>query len=159
MSFLPSSPRARARLAAVLTVLLGLGLALAFALYGLSGKITYFKTPSDIANGVLSAKQLERALRIGGLVKTGTLIQTGDVFAFTVTDGIADLAVTYRGVMPDLFREGQGVVAFGHYDPLTKIFKAHQILAKHDENYMPPDVKRGLEDAHQQGLKTLMEEP
>ncbi len=152
------TPRARARLTAIIVVLLGMALALGLALYGLSGKITYFQTPSDIANGTLTAKQLERSIRIGGLVKTGTLKQTGETFTFTVTDNVNDLPVTYRGVLPDLFREGQGIVANGTYDTNAKVFTASEVLAKHDENYLPPDVKKGLEDAHEQGLKTLMEE-
>jgi cytochrome c-type biogenesis protein CcmE len=151
------TPRARARLTGIIVVLCGLGLATGFALYGLSGKITYFQTPSDIINGTLSAKQLERTIRIGGLVKTGTLHQSGEVFDFVVTDGTNDLAVTYRGVLPDLFREGQGIVAYGLYDTPSKKFTAKEVLAKHDENYMPPDVKKGLEDAHTQGLKSLMD--
>ena len=152
------TPRARARLTALIVIVCGLSLALGLALYGLSGKITYFQTPSDIANGTLSEKQLEHTIRIGGLVKTGTLHHTGGNHDFIVTDGVNDLAVTYRGVLPDLFREGQGIVAYGLYDSTAKSFAAKEVLAKHDENYMPPDVKKGLEDAHKQGLKSLMDE-
>lgn len=151
------TPRVRARLTAIFVVLLGLSVALGFALYGLSGKITYFQTPSDFKNNVLTPEQLQRHLRIGGLVKAGTLKQSGETHTFTVTDGAHDLAVTYRGVLPDLFREGQGIVAEGKYNTDTKTFTASVVLAKHDENYMPPDVKKGLERAHEQGLKTLME--
>ncbi|MBU6234513.1 MAG: cytochrome c maturation protein CcmE [Alphaproteobacteria bacterium] len=151
------TPRARARLTAIIVILCGLGLALGFALYGLSGKITYFQTPTDIATGALTSQQLERSIRVGGLVKTGTLKQSGETFTFTLTDGPNDLDVSYKGVLPDLFREGQGIVAHGHYDAGTKLFTADEVLAKHDENYMPPDVKKGLEDAHKQGLQTLME--
>lgn len=152
------TPRARARLISVIAVLAGLALAGGFALYGLSGKITYFQTPTDLATGVLTQKQLERNIRIGGLVKTGTLSHEGGTHAFTVTDGTNDLAVSYRGVLPDLFREGQGIVAIGRYDGTAKTFTATEVLAKHDENYMPPDVKKGLEKAHEQGLESLMEE-
>ncbi|NBX65911.1 MAG: cytochrome c maturation protein CcmE [Proteobacteria bacterium] len=152
------TPRARARLTAIAVVLLGLSVALGFALYGLSGKITYFQTPSDIANGTLTEQQLSRHMRIGGLVKTGTLKHKGEKHEFVVTDGVNDLAVSYRGVLPDLFREGQGIVAEGKYEAPEKKFIAKEVLAKHDENYMPPDVKKGLERAHEQGLKTLMDE-
>jgi cytochrome c-type biogenesis protein CcmE len=139
------TPRARARLTAIIVIICGLSLALGFALYGLSGKITYFQTPTDIASGALNAKQLERTIRIGGLVKAGSVQQSGEVFDFIVTDGAHDLAVRYRGVLPDLFREGQGIVAYGHYDLTTKILTARDVLAKHDENYMPPDVQKGLD--------------
>jgi len=144
------TPRARARLISIVVVILGLGLAISLALYGLSGKITYFQTPSDIASGKLTEEQLERTIRIGGMVKGGTLKQQGEVFNFIVTDNVSDLAATYRGVLPDLFREGQGVVAYGHYDTGTKLFTASQILAKHDEKYMPPDVKKGMDKARNQ---------
>jgi len=144
------TPRARARLISIVVVILGLGLAVGLALYGLSGKITYFQTPTDIASGKLTEEQLERTIRIGGMVKAGTLKQQGEVFNFTVTDNVSDLPATYRGVLPDLFREGQGVVAYGHYDTATKLFTASQILAKHDEKYMPPDVKKGMDKARQQ---------
>jgi cytochrome c-type biogenesis protein CcmE len=136
------SPRARARLISLLLVVLGLALAVGLVLYGLSGKITYFHTPSEIAAGTLNQKQLARTIRIGGMVKTGSLTREGDTAAFLVTDNAADLRVTYRGVLPDLFREGQGVVAYGRYDPAAKIFTASEILAKHDEKYMPPEVKK-----------------
>lgn len=151
------TPRARARLTAIVVILSGLGLALGFALYGLSGKITYFQTPTDIASGTLTPEQLARHIRIGGLVEAGSLKQNGSEYAFVVTDGKNTLPVTYKGILPDLFREGQGIVAIGKYDTATKIFTASEVLAKHDENYMPPDVKKGLEDAHKQGLESLME--
>lgn len=152
------TPRARARLTAIIVVLLGLSVALGFALYGLSGKITYFQTPSDFVNGTLTEQQLARHMRIGGLVKAGSLEHEGEKHEFIVTDGVNDLAVSYRGVLPDLFREGQGIVAEGRYDAHEKEFIAKEVLAKHDENYMPPDVKKGLERAHEQGLKSLMDE-
>ncbi len=152
------TPRARTRLVSVIVVLAGLGLALGLALYGLSGKITYFQTPSDIAGGALTAQQLQHTIRIGGMVKAGSLVQKGETHTFTVTDGKADLAVSYRGVLPDLFREGQGIVAYGKYDEASRLFTAHEVLAKHDENYMPPDVKKGMERAHEQGLRDMMDD-
>ena len=136
------TPRARARLISVIIVIVGLSLAVGLALYGLSGKITYFHAPSEIAT--LNAKQLDRTIRVGGLVKKGSVKQEGDQYAFIITDNIADLRVTYLGVLPDLFREGQSVVVYGHYNPEDKIFTAKDVLAKHDENYMPPEVKKTL---------------
>lgn len=139
------TPRARARLLSVFIVVFGLGLAAGFALYGLSGKITYFHSPSELASGAFTEKQLARDIRIGGLVKTGSLTRQGDTHMFIVTDNAADLPVRYRGILPDLFREGQSVIAYGRYDAAQKTFTAAQILAKHDENYMPPEVKKALE--------------
>jgi len=138
------TPRARARLMSILVVVLGLGLAAGFALYGLSGKITYFHSPTELASGALTDKQMTRQIRIGGLVKAGTVVREGDTYTFIVTDNASDLMVTYRGVMPDLFREGQSVIAYGKYDNAEQIFAASQILAKHDENYMPAEVKKIL---------------
>ncbi len=137
------TPRVRARLVSVLIVVAGLGLALGLTLYGLSGKITYFHAPSEL--GALSEKQLSKTIRLGGLVKTGSYARTGEQIDFTITDNTADARVTYRGVLPDLFREGQSVVVYGRYDADTKTFTAKDVLAKHDENYMPPEVKKALE--------------
>jgi cytochrome c-type biogenesis protein CcmE len=138
------TPRARARLRSVLLVVFGLSLALTCVLVGLSDKITYFHTPSDLAT--LTDKQINRTIRIGGLVKTGTLAQDGDTHNFVITDNKAEVSATYRGVLPDLFREGQGVIAYGKYDRENHTFTAGQILAKHDEYYMPPDLKKALDD-------------
>lgn len=140
------TPRARSRMMAIILVVLGLSLATGLALYGLSNKITYFKTPTDIATG----EGVTGSFRLGGMVKDGTLTQSGETHYFVVTDFANDLNVAYRGILPDLFREGQGIVATGQYDPETNLFTASQILAKHDENYMPPDVKRAMDRQQQQ---------
>lgn len=139
------TPRARARLVSILVVVAGLGLAVGFALYGLSGKITYFHSPTEIMSGQLGEKQFTRQIRVGGLVRQGSLLREGELYTFMITDNESDLVVTYRGVMPDLFREGQSVIAYGKYDPAQMIFVADEILAKHDENYMPPEVKKMLD--------------
>lgn len=139
------TPRARARMLSILVVVFGLGLAVAFMLYGLSGKITYFHTPTELSNGQITGKQLTRIIRIGGLVKTGSVQRTGETYAFTVTDHTSDLSVIYKGVVPDLFREGQSVIAYGKYDAGARLFTADQVLAKHDENYMPREVTKALE--------------
>lgn len=137
------TPRARARLISVIIVIFGLGLAASLMLYGLSDKITYFHTPSDIA--ALTDQQTARTIRIGGLVKAGSVQHEGENYRFTISDNAAELNVAYRGIMPDLFREGQSVIAYGKYDRTSQTFHAEEILAKHDENYMPPDVKKALE--------------
>lgn len=133
----------------ILVVVFGLALAVGFALYGLSGKITYFHSPTELVSGQVSAKTIGRTIRIGGLVKPGSVRHVGDTYDFVATDNVSDLNVTYKGVMPDLFREGQSVIAYGKYDPAARQFTAEQILAKHDEKYMPPEVKKILPVAPQ----------
>jgi cytochrome c-type biogenesis protein CcmE len=117
-----------------------LGLAAALALSALRDSIVFFVTPSELA-----AKSAEpgRRLRIGGLVEAGSIARDGLENRFAVTDGANSLQVTYRGVLPDLFREKQGVVAEGILDA-SGVFRADTVLAKHDENYMPREVVDGL---------------
>ena len=145
------TPRARQRMWMVIIVLIGVAATAGFALWGLSGKITYFYTPKDLAT--VSTKALSRGIRIGGLVKVGSLQKTGDVSAFTITDNTADTKIVYKGVLPDLFREGQGIVAYGTYDPAAVTFTATQVLAKHDEKYMPPEVAKALKKTHDEATK------
>jgi cytochrome c-type biogenesis protein CcmE len=116
------------------------GLAVILLLFALSDSVTFFYSPSD-----LQAKQVQTGQRInlGGLVETGSLDKTeAGVVRFFVTDGAARMAVRYQGVLPDLFREGQGVVATGRVQGAE--FVAASVLAKHDENYMPPEVAKAL---------------
>ena len=119
-----------------------LAIAAALVLSALRDSIVFFNSPTDIAEKHPAAGT---RMRVGGLVKTGT-VQRGDnlQIRFDVTDGKSDIAVHYQGIVPDLFREGQGVVAEGKLDG-GGIFIADTVLAKHDENYMPPDVKKALE--------------
>ncbi len=122
-----------------------LGLAAALALSAMRDSIVFFHSPSEIA-----AKQIEPGtrIRIGGLVKDGSVERNGLDVRFAVTDGNADLSVSYTGVLPDLFREGQGVVAEGMLDG-NGGFRADTVLAKHDEQYMPREVVDALK---QQGV-------
>lgn len=107
-----------------------------------SSRITLFKTPTEIAQG--SAGQGDQRLRIGGLVKDGSVLRgEGATVRFAVTDTVNDVPVTYVGLLPDLFREGQGVVAEGRLGP-DGVFTADNVLAKHDENYMPKEVVDSL---------------
>lgn len=117
-----------------------LGLAAALALSALRDTIVFFHSPSEIV-----AKTIEPGtrIRIGGLVKDGSVQRNGLEVRFAVTDGNADLAVTYTGVLPDLFREGQGVVAEGALEAGGN-FRADTVLAKHDEQYMPREVVDAL---------------
>jgi cytochrome c-type biogenesis protein CcmE len=122
-----------------------LGIAAALALSALRDTIVFFHSPSEIAE-----KKIEPGtrIRIGGLVKEGTLKREGLQSHFEVTDGGASLPVVYSGVLPDLLREGQGVVAEGALEP-GGTFRADTVLAKHDENYMPREVVDALK---QQGV-------
>ena len=118
--------------ALALAALLG---AVLLAMWGLKDRAAYFYTPSDIGSSAQG-----RAARLGGMVEKGSLRHDTDgvTIRFTVSDGKARLAVTYRGIVPDLFREGSGVVAEGRLERGT--FVADTILAKHDERYMPPQM-------------------
>ena len=118
-----------------------LALAAVLVLSALKDSIVFFNSPTDV---VEKKVQPGSRIRLGGLVKPGTL-QRGDQLAvrFEVTDGKTVMRVTYRGILPDLFREGQGVVAEGALDS-AGVFKADTVLAKHDETYMPKDVADAL---------------
>jgi cytochrome c-type biogenesis protein CcmE len=117
-----------------------LGLAAGLMLFALRDNIVFFYTPSELAKKEVASGA---RLRIGGLVKEGTVVRNGRDVNFTVTDKTSDLAVSYTGLLPDLFREGQGVVVDG---VLQKDggFRADSVLAKHDERYMPRDVADAL---------------
>jgi cytochrome c-type biogenesis protein CcmE len=127
---------------ALLGVGLGvLGLAAALVLSALKDSIVFFNSPSDVAEKHIAPGT---RMRLGGLVAPGSLERGADMAVrFQVTDGNSAIAVAYQGILPDLFREGQGVVAEGALDP-AGVFKADNVLAKHDENYMPKEVADAL---------------
>jgi cytochrome c-type biogenesis protein CcmE len=118
-----------------------LGLATGLVLYALDETMVFFHTPSDVAaKGIAAGTRF----RLGGLVEAGSLVRgQGTDVQFTVTDTQATLPVAYTGILPDLFREGQGVVAEGTLTG-TGVFLADSVLAKHDENYMPKEVADAL---------------
>ena len=129
------------RLALISVALAVIGAAVGIALYALRDNIVFFYSPSEIAE---KAVQSGARLRVGGLVKAGTLVKSpGQNVAFVVTDGAHDLKVAYQGLLPDLFREGQGVVAEGVLETPGEL-RAETILAKHDERYMPREVVDAL---------------
>jgi len=132
------------RRTALITVSLAvLGVATALVLYALTDKITYFRTPSDISEQKVKPGQ---RFRLGGLVSKGSVVRGGSAtITFDVTDTLKTQPVAYTGILPDLFREGQGVVAEGTLDA-KGVFVADTVLAKHDENYMPPDVAKSLKE-------------
>jgi cytochrome c-type biogenesis protein CcmE len=137
--------RKRRRLAVVLLAMLGLGTAAGLTLFALSDTLVFFVTPGDLAE---KPQPPGRTLRLGGLVEQGSVARGRGadgrpVATFRVTDGRATLDVQYAGILPDLFREGQGVVALGVLRP-DGGFTASEVLAKHDETYMPPEVAEAL---------------
>jgi cytochrome c-type biogenesis protein CcmE len=125
------------------TCLAVLGLAVGLVLYAMRDSIVFFYSPSDIAERSIEPGQ---RFRLGGLVEMGSVVRgQGTTIRFVVTDGAKTLPVTFTGVLPDLFREGQGVVAEGLLDA-DGVFRADNVLAKHDENYMPPEVAAKLKE-------------
>ena len=129
------------RLAAIGGGLAFLALAAFIALTALEDNIVFFRSPSELA---AKPAAIGEAIRIGGLVREGSVTRDGLRADFQVTDLAHDITVSYEGMLPDLFREGQGVVAEGRFDA-TGTFRADTVLAKHDETYMPPEVAEALE--------------
>ena len=133
--------RKQRRLVLIGTGLSVLGLAAALVLFALKDSIVFFNSPTDIVEKHVAPGS---RIRLGGLVKPGTLVRGDNLLVkFEVTDGNTSVPVSYTGILPDLFREGQGVVTEGALDG-TGRFKADNVLAKHDETYMPKEVADAL---------------
>ncbi len=127
---------------------IGLGLllvcgALFFVLNAFQSNLVFFFTPTQVAAGEAPK---EGHFRVGGLVKAGSVQRDGMAVSFVVTDTQRDVPVRYVGLLPDLFKEGKGVVAQGRLDA-SRLFVASEVLAKHDENYMPPEAQHALDEA------------
>lgn len=135
-------PRAK-RAAIGLAVLTGLGTATALVLDAFNSNLVFFYTPTQVG-----AKEVPqgRAFRVGGLVQPGSVQRDGTRVQFIVTDTAQSIPVRYEGLLPDLFKEGKGVVAQGRLDG-DGVFMAREVLAKHDENYMPPEAADALQQA------------
>jgi cytochrome c-type biogenesis protein CcmE len=140
------------RIAAIALGVVALGVVTALVLTAFQENLVFFFTPSEVAAN--KAPQ-GRTFRIGGMVEKGSVRRQADgvTVQFTVTDTAQTLAVVYQGSLPDLFREGKGVVAQGQLGA-DGVFRANEVLAKHDENYMPPEAKFAVEKAHE-ASKTL----
>ena len=130
--------------------LAALGVAAALVLSAFNKNLVFFFTPSQVA---AHEAPVGHTFRIGGMVVPGSLKREGVEVRFVVTDTAKDIPVVYRGQLPDLFKEGKGVVAQGSLGP-DGVFTAREVLAKHDENYMPPEAKHAVEQA-QRAQKTL----
>ena len=134
------------RLALIVGGLAVLGVAAGLVLSAFQENLVFFYSPTQVANA--EAPQ-GKAFRIGGLVEQGSVKRQPDglTVAFNVTDTAKVVPVGYQGILPDLFKEGKGVVAQGRLGP-DGVFRAHEVLAKHDENYMPPEAAHAVEQAH-----------
>jgi|TARA_B100001093_G_scaffold511316_1_gene578915 cytochrome c-type biogenesis protein CcmE len=126
----------------IIAILLSLILSIFLVLKSLEENVVFFKSPSDIK---LLGELKDKKIRIGGMVKENSIKMSSDKVNFIITDFKNEINVSYSGVVPNLFSEGKGVVAEGYLEDRT-FFKASKILAKHDENYMPPEVKKALRE-------------
>jgi cytochrome c-type biogenesis protein CcmE len=139
------------RLALVVIAIVAVIAAVLLAMWGLKDRAAYFYTPAEVASGKAAAGQ---PIRLGGMVEKGSIqrLPDGVTIRFRVGDGVADVPVVYRGIVPDLFREGSGAVAEGRVAN-NGIFVADNNLAKHDERYMPPEL--GNQAAEHKAAKTV----
>jgi len=143
MSWMPKSPKARRRLTLVLAIAPVLAIAVGLTLWGLKDSISFFYTPSQAD----AAKPPPgRSIQLGGLVSPGSVVKHSDGRVdFVVADKLATDKVSFQGDLPDLFREGQGIVAVGAFRQ-DGVFEAKQVLAKHDERYMPKEIADALKE-------------
>jgi len=139
------TPARKKRLALILLMVTGIAIGLGFALKSLDEKIVFFFTPNEVSEGKAPKNQL---FRLGGMVVEGSVSRPGEglTVQFDLTDNARQVTVRYTGILPDLFREGQGIIANGQIGD-DGAFVAREVLAKHDENYMPPEVAAALEAA------------
>ncbi|MFT4886141.1 MAG: cytochrome c-type biogenesis protein CcmE [Pseudohongiellaceae bacterium] len=144
-------PHRKKKLGIILFIAAGLSVAAGVTLFALSQNINMFFTPTQVADGEVKA---DTYFRIGGMVKEGSLVRSGDSLEvkFITTDFVSDVPIEYEGILPDLFREGQGIVAEGTVD-VAGVFQASKVLAKHDENYMSAEVKAAMDSAAAAGEK------
>ncbi len=131
----------------IVAALLAIGVAAMLILNALNSNIALYVTPSEVAAGKAPQGQ---AFRIGGMVKEGSVKRDGLTVHFEITDLVKDIPVAYTGILPDLFKEGKGVVIQGRMNANGE-FIASEVLAKHDENYMPPEAKHALDQAQKNG--------
>lgn len=142
-------PVRRQRLFIVLFIVVGASAAAGLIFYALSENLNLFYSPTQISDG--EAPQNQR-MRAGGMVREGSVMRAGDSLkiSFVVTDYAHDVSVNYEGILPDMFEEGQGVVVTGKLDD-AGVIQAEEVLAKHDEEYMPPEVQEALDNAKESG--------
>lgn len=139
------TPTRKKRLLLLLLIALGVSVAMAIFLTAFKDNIMYFKSPTEVT---AQDYPVNRNFRLGGMVKEGSMARISNSLKvqFVVTDFVKEVKVEFEGILPDLFREGQGVVAIGKMTD-NSLFVAEEVLAKHDENYMPPEVADALKAA------------
>ena len=130
------------RLFITIIIILTLGIATKLILMALEDNIVYFYTPNDLIEKFGDTNNIQNKIRIGGLVLESSIKKEGEKTIFMITDRNKEVKVVFKGPLPDLFREGQGIVAEGMFQ--NNNFIASEVLAKHDENYMPPEVADAL---------------
>ncbi|QYZ67728.1 MAG: cytochrome C biogenesis protein CcmE [Gammaproteobacteria bacterium (ex Lamellibrachia satsuma)] len=150
------NPIRKKRLYLIGMMVAGIGVAAWLALNAFDENLMFFFSPSEIAEGKAPTGH---PFRVGGLVSNNSVKRRSDglTTAFDVTDNAETVTVEYTGILPDLFREGQGIVALGQLNE-SGIFVASEVLAKHDENYMPPEVADSLKTAHDEGVKEMQQQ-
>lgn len=151
MKFGKMKPHRRNRLIIALIIVSFSGLAVGLMLMALDENINFFYSPEQILQG---EAPVDQNIRAGGMVKAGSVIRTGEGQKLLVSFVIGDMknsevTVEYEGILPDLFREGQGVIVLGELKS-SGVFQANEVLAKHDENYMPPELTSMLEEVHEE---------
>ena len=148
--------RRHKRIAFIVAGLAALGIAAAFVLTAFQSNLVFFFSPTQVA---ANEAPVDRTFRIGGLVENGTIKRQGDGLTvhFTVTDTAKSIPVVYKGILPDLFKEGKGCVAQGRLGA-DGVFYADEVLAKHDENYMPPEAGDAIDRAKhtREAAKTIV---
>ncbi|MEM1111794.1 MAG: cytochrome c maturation protein CcmE [Pseudomonadota bacterium] len=149
-------PVRRQRLVIVLFVVVFSSAAVGLVTYALRGNINLFYPPVDVVAGKAPVGQ---SIRVGGMVVDGSIERSDDSLEirFAVTDNVGVVPVVYEGILPDMFEEGQGAVAAGKLDE-NGVFQATEVLAKHDEEYMPPEVAEAMQSAHQQATQGIDKE-
>ena len=150
------TPKRKKRLALILLMIAGIAVAAGFALKAFNENLMFFYTPSAVVSGEAPANH---PIRVGGLVTKGSVQRLADglTVVFDITDNAETITVQYTGILPDLFREGQGIVALGKLGD-NRLFVANEVLAKHDENYMPPEVADALKATHDAGVAGAAEQ-
>ena len=146
------TPKRRKRMTLIGLMVVGVAVAVGFALKAFNENLMFFYAPSAIAEGEAPTGH---PIRVGGLVTDGSVHRQSDGLTvnFDITDNAESITVQYTGILPDLFREGQGIVALGKLNE-SGVFVADEVLAKHDENYMPPEVMDTLKTAHDAGVQS-----
>ena len=144
------TPKRRKRIILILLMIAGVAVAAGFALKAFNENLMFFYTPSDVA---ADEAPFNHPIRVGGLVTAGSVQRQEDGLTvhFDITDNAETITIRYTGILPDLFREGQGIVALGELGK-DQMFVASEVLAKHDETYKPPEVADALQKTHEAGV-------